>query len=418
MTVKFTARTVDSLKAVPGRRVDYFDAAVPGLALRVTEYGHRSWSVHYRNAERRLRRLTLGDYPTVKLAAARKAAQRALRAASEGKDPAADKKAARHGETVGDLAKEYIERHAKKHKRSWREDDRMLEADVLPTWRTRKVKDLARRDVRELIEAIADRGSPIAANRCLALVRKMLNFAIGRDWIEANVASLLTKPGAERSRERVLDDDEIRQVWRACAGERPAMCGLMRLRLVTAQRGGELAHLVWKDVDLEAGWLTLSGSVTKNKLPHRVPLSTLAIEVLQAVPVVEPAEDDLDWVFPGRNGKKPFGDAKHAGRRVAARVLVELQKADPAIEAFDFRGHDLRRTAATRMGAAGIAQSDIARVLNHAEGGPRATHVYNRYQYDREKRIALDTWARTLTAILVEEKPAENIVPFSAEARR
>ena len=82
----------------------------------------------------------------------------------------------------------------------------MLEAEVLPAWRTRKVKDLTRRDVRDLVEAIADRGSPISANRYLALIRKMLNFAIGRDWLEANPAALIPKPGAEQSRERVLTE--------------------------------------------------------------------------------------------------------------------------------------------------------------------------------------------------------------------
>src|SRR5262249_34987679 len=120
MTLKFTARTAATLKPIPGRRVDYFDATVAGLALRVTEDGHKSWSVHYRT-NGRLRRYTIGDYPTITLEKARKEATRALRAASDGEDPAAEKKAARRGETVAELAKEYLERHAKKQKRSWRE---------------------------------------------------------------------------------------------------------------------------------------------------------------------------------------------------------------------------------------------------------------------------------------------------------
>jgi hypothetical protein len=207
MTLKFTARTIDTLRPVPGRRVDYFDESLPGLALRVTESGHKSWSVHYRTAARRLRRLTIGDYPTITLADARKAAHKALRAAAPGEDPAAEKLATRRGETVADLADEYIERHAKKHKRSWKEDQRKLDVDVLPLWRTRKAKEITRRDVRDLIEGIADRGAPIAANRVLALVRKLLNFAVQRDWIDANPAALIAKPGAERSRDRVLTDN-------------------------------------------------------------------------------------------------------------------------------------------------------------------------------------------------------------------
>ena len=418
-TITLTDKAIKAFKPTPGKRLEYFDADVPGLALRITETGHKSWSLHYRTTAARLRRLTIGEYPTIGLAKARKKANAALRAADGGDDPAAEKKAARLGETVGELATEYLDLYAKKHKKSWKDDDRMLSAEVLPAWKTRKVRELTRRDVRDLIEAIAERGSPISANRCLALIRKMLNFAIQRDWIDANPASLIQKPGTEQSRSRVLTDDEIRHVWTACSGERSAMGALMRLRLVTAQRGGELAQLKWTDIDGE--WITIPETVTKNKQPHRVPLTKKAIEILDTVPKLSDT-----WVFAGRfanepdkpDGDKPLGDSKHAGRRVAQRVLAELQKTDPTLKTFDFRGHDLRRTAATRMGAAGIAQADISKVLNHAEGGPRATHVYNRYAYDREKRIALETWERILTAILNKKPDTGAVVPITTETTR
>ena len=80
--------------------------------------------------------------------------------------------------------------------------------------------------------------------------------------------------------------------------------------------------------------------------------------------------------------------------------------------AFDFKGHDLRRTGSTRIAEAGISQADIARVLNHSEGGPRVTQIYNRYQYDKEKRHTLDTWARLLTVTL-EERPTSALLPFA-----
>ena len=160
-TELLTARRVESLKPTPGTRLELFDTLIAGLALRVTPTGHKSWSVHYRTAEHRLRRLTLGSYPTVSLADARSAAQNALRDASHGDDPATAKTATRLGETVEELAEEFIEKYAKKRKRSWKEDERMLKADVLPIWGTRKVKDLTRREIREFIERIAER-APVA----------------------------------------------------------------------------------------------------------------------------------------------------------------------------------------------------------------------------------------------------------------
>jgi integrase len=402
--VGLTDRQIATLKTHV--RINLSDDQVPGLVLRVTPNGGKTWALRYRphpgTRDVPVELYTLGQYgppPLLTLAAARKEAQKIRRRVDAGENPAAEKRTARveagrTGDTIDDLATDYIERHAKKHKRSWREDQRQLDADVLPAWKTRKVKELTRRDVRQLIERIADRGSPVMANRTLALVRKMLNFAVQRDWIEANPALLIEKPGAEKSRERVLTDDEIRQVWKACAAERPAMCALMKLRLVTAQRGGELAQLRWSD--MENGWLTIPGTVTKNKLPHRVPLTETALKIVGEIPRLA----DCEWMFPGRPERQPLGDHKKAGQRITKRVISELQKADPTVEAFDFRGHDLRRTASTKMAAAGVSQTDIAKVLNHVEGGPRATHVYNRYAYDREKLAALTTWERVLTTIL------------------
>ena len=294
--MKLTSRMLDNLKP-PERRLELADDEVPGLTLRLTPLGARTWAVRYRlegGRRGRLRRMTLGSFPTLSLKEARKKARGALNTvAATGTDPAAAKQTARQGETVGDLAKDYLKKHAKLHKRSWREDERYLDADVLPAWRHLRVKELTRRDVRALIDTIADRGAPIAANRCLALVRKMLNYAVSKDWIDANPAALMAKPGAERSRDRVLTDDEIRLVWAACEAERPAMRALMRLRLVTAQRGGELAQLRW--TDLAGDWVTIPGTVTKNKLPHRVPLTPAALDILKDVTQVE----DCEWVFTG-----------------------------------------------------------------------------------------------------------------------
>jgi len=405
-----TDRRIATLRPNSTARLEVPDQKVPGLALRVTPSGAKTWTLRYRvegGRKGRLRRLTLGSYPAVSLVKARKAAAHALgQIATTHADPATLKRAARLGETVADLAKEYLARHAKRHKRSWREDDRILNTTILPAWRTRKVKELTRRDVRELVETVLDRGAPIMANRTLALVRTMLNFALARDWIDANPAARIPKPGAEKSRERVLSDEEIRLVWQACADESPVLGALMRLRLVTAQRGGELARLRW--TDREGDWLTLPATATKNKRAHRVFLVPAAQAVLDGLPRAE----DAEYIFPSVSGARPVSDLKKAGRRIAARVLTQLQKADPDVKAFDFRGHDLRRTAATKMADAGIAQADIAKVLNHAEGGPRATSVYNRYAYDREKRIALETWARVLAGILEPRDAAPSVVPF------
>jgi integrase len=407
---------IDGLKPT-GTLEEFTDTVCRGLALRMTPDGVLSWSLRYRTpggrAGRSLR-VSLGKLDDLDLKQARAKADTERGKVAKGEDPAQTKKdakaaKARTGDTVGDLAKSYIAKHAKVKKRTWEDDQRYLDVEILPTWKHRKVKEIARRDVRVIIERIVDRGSPIAANRCLAVIRKMLNYGVANDWLDANPAALIEKPGQEQSRERVLTDDEIRLVWAACEAERPAMAALQKLRLLTAQRGGELSQIMWTDI--EGSWLTLRADTTKNKKAHRVYLTPTARALVDALPRIV----DCDYVFPGASGNRPCSDHKKAGQRIQAHVLAELQAEDDSIEHFDFRGHDLRRTASTKMAEAGISQTDIAKVLNHVEGGPKSTHVYNRYQYDREKQIALETLERVIIGV-IEQKLDSKVIPITKGA--
>jgi integrase len=190
----------------------------------------------------------------------------------------------------------------------------------------------------------------------------------------------------------VLTDDEVRAFWLACEQERPAMCVLTRLRLVSAQRGVELENIRWDDLDLKDpanSWWTVPSEIAKNGQMHRVPLTKRALALIALMPKL----DGIDYVFPGRIGNgvvnKPCGDARKAALRIAKAAGLG-----------NVWGRDLRRTASTNMAKAGVPQPDIAKILNHQEDGPRATSVYNRYAYDKEKRAALNTWERALARIL------------------
>ena len=252
----------------------------------------------------RFRRHTLGRYPVLGLADARDRAKKDLNSLTDGHDPARQKGENRNAMTFGELAADYMERHAKKRKRSWREDQRILDVYVLPEFRKVAAKDIHRPEVRELLERIAET-APVQANRVLACVRKTYNWAISQDLIEHNPCHGITRPGDEHQRDRVLSEDEIKAIWQTLEAERLEMAALFRLRLLAAQRGGELATMQWADVDLKSAWWTIPSERAKNGLSHRVPLSPPAVRILQELSTARKEEKNEQkrlspWVFPHR----------------------------------------------------------------------------------------------------------------------
>ena len=214
-----------------------------GFGVRVSAQGRKSWVLRYRTNGRQ-RRLTLGTFPSLGLAAARASARCALGYVAHGADPATAKQTEQRAGTFRELADLYLEKHAKKRKRSWRGDERILNVELLPVLGATRAKAVTRREIRELVEAIADRGAPIVANRTLALVRKVFNFGLDQEFegLEGNPCLRITPPGVEQRRDRVLTPDEIKRVWIALDRVHRLTAAVFRLRLLTAQRGGEVLH--------------------------------------------------------------------------------------------------------------------------------------------------------------------------------
>ena len=392
---KLTDVTVKTTEPPASGQATYWDAALPGFGLRVARGGAKSWVVQYRHGGR-VQRVTLGRYPLVSLADARAQAKQALAAVVQGTDPAAERRAEREAATFEAVSREYLDRHAKAKKRSWHEDQRILEKDVLPAWRTKRAKDITARDVRELLDAIVDRGAPIQANRTFAIIRKVFNWASAPDRGLVpqfhNPTRGMERPAAEHQRERVLTPDELRGVWRALDAEDVYNAALFKLYLLTAQRGGELRTMAWADVDVETGWWTIPAERAKNGLAHRVPLSPQALAVLNALP----RQEGSPWVFPTTRGSE-------SGYRERIYATVERIRERSAVA---FVPHDLRRTVATFLTSElGVSRLVVSKLLNHVETG--VTRVYDRATYDREKRAALDAWGRKLDVIVTGEKPAK-----------
>jgi integrase len=403
---RLTDTRIRSLKPT-GKRYLVWDAN--GLGVRVGTSGKKSFVYTYREGSK-VRWMTLGNYPSLSLAEARERHGKALAAREKGLSPAdaelEAKREARETPTVKQLSEYYIEHYAKRRKSSWQEDERLLQKDVIPHLGQLKAHSVRRRDIVDLVEGIADRGAPVTANRTLAVVSKMFNFAVDREILEATPAAGIKRVHKEQGRQRVLSEEEIRRFWNNLPDTQmtEAVRLALRLMLVTAQRRGELAEATWDEFDLSAGWWTIPAEHAKNGLAHRVPLSDLALGLLAQVKALSGASP---FLFP--SPRRPTEDAgESAGkaseqqtqaRPITVRALTRaVDRNTRTIGVEDFTPHDLRRTAASHMAGLGIPRLVISKILNHVE--PGITAVYDRHSYDPEKREALSRWAERLRGLV------------------
>jgi len=381
---KFTELYIKNLKP-EAARYEKTDGGCPGLVLRVTPAGSKSWSFMYRRGGK-LQRVGIGPYPRVSLKAARTAAGRERDKLEADQDPAEEARKRRKGPTFGELAQDFIEKAATGR---WGDEaQRYLERDAIPAWKNKKAHKIGRRDVLELIEAKA-KTAPVAANRLLAVIRRVFNWGMTRDLVPLNPATRMPAPGQERQRERVLSADEIRALWVNLdnADMTDTVRDALRLILATAQRPGEVLAMEREEIDGE--WWTIPGTKTKNGRPQRIPLPPLAVEIIKRRPEAGP-------LFPS-----PRTDKTH----VAVNALSHAVRRNlETLKIAHFRPHDLRRTAASNMAECGIPRLIISRILNHTENG--VTGIYDRYGYADEKRDALQRWNATLSA-MIQQPPAK-----------
>jgi integrase len=367
---------------------------VRGFGLRITSNGAKSWVAMYRH-QGRLRRLTLGAYPALPLADARRQAIAAFRAAAMGEDPAGAKQRERKAETFGQVAESYIEVYAMPSKRSWKEDRRALDRDLLPRFKNRKAASITRRELRTLLREIVNRGAPVLANRTLEIMRRIYNWALEEETegLEANPFAGMQPIGEERRRERVLNDEEVPKVWNAVAHEKPSVAARYRLAMLLGQRPGEHRRMRWQDLDPKFTWWTIPGEFTKNGRTHRVPLTDPAAAILRDLKADHPHPV---WVFPSATVDGAVRSNTKQAERIRKAAGVE------------FTPHDLRRTVGTNITGLGFSRFIMQRVLNHAESGVGI--VYDLYEYDREKRQALEAWANRLEQILTGKTAADRRV--------
>jgi integrase len=389
--MQFTDKYIKNLKSKE-KQYDLRENSGQGFGIRIMPSGHKSWIfIYHFNGKKQ--RMTLGVYPAISLYKARELHRNAIRCLAHGDNPALlqrqSKIEARLADTVNDLINEFLEKWSKARKRSWKEDERILKKEIAPILGRLKAKDITRRDIIRILDGIVDRGAPIAANRTLAVVRRMFGFAVERSIIEISPCYGVKAPTKENRRDRVLSEDEIKAFWYGL--DNASMFEIsklaLKLQLVTAQRKGEVISAEWEEFDFKNGWWVIPAFKAKNGFSHRVPLSKLAIEIVEEL---KKYSGDSIWLFPSpKDNKHILASAIDRALRKNIKKFENLKHATP---------HDLRRTAASYMTSLGISRLVVSKILNHVESS--VTAIYDRHSYDKEKKVALDKWEEKIKEII------------------
>jgi integrase len=458
MAKQLTAFSIKAAK--PGaKRKEIRDTGCRGLYLVIQPAGAKSWAFRYR-FNGNPKKLTIGpvylgnDEPEVvaldrpcTLAGARKLAGEADLMVARGIDPAVAKKREKREarqraadtelldqDTVEAVARKFIERHAQRNTRraSWIETARLIglkpdpndeqklikttsRGEVLSQWGDRTIHEITRRDVNELIDRIVSRGSPVAANRALAAIRKMFAWAVSKDIIKASPCEGVARPFEETSRDRALTDDELCLVWRGTDAVGRPFGKLIKLLILTLQRRDEVAGMQRSELRLQEQSWVIPKQRSKNGQEHEVPLAAAAISVFEGLPHI--GRSGLLFTTTGETPVSGFGRVK---QRLDSEIL-KLQKADAIGRGEDpatvkpiphWTLHDLRRTGASGMARLGIQLPVVEKVLNHTSGSFRGVAgIYQRYSFAKEKRAALATWAAHVESV-ISGKPLENVIPL------
>jgi integrase len=391
-----TDAAVRKKKPNPDKRVELHDGR--GLYLVVQPSGAKSWAYRYRVGGKS-RKLTLGTFPTIDVAKARSLCSAAALKTKAGGDPAREHKSAQAADdTFEKVARLFVERYARPKNRTWEQSARWLGLasdggdslvltgkGAIANWSGRKISTIQRTDVIRLLDDLVDRGSPISANRSLAALRKLFNWAEGRYGLVSNPCSKVEMPGSETARDRVLTDDELAAVWRATTGLGGYFASVVKLLILTGQRRSEVAGMEWRELDLPAKLWKLPRGRVKNDTGHEVPLSAQSLAVIEAVPRIA----GRPLVFTARGGKPVSGFWK---------VKTEIDEAS-GVAGWTF--HDLRRTAASGMARLGVSLPVIEKILNHSSGTFRGVvGVYQRHSFANEKRAALDLWGANVARLV------------------
>lgn len=394
MRKRLTEAVVEKLKHDPIRRIEIHDALVPGLRLRISPNGKKSWSLMYKVAGASIdgkrgvnKRMTLGGYPLLGLKGARELCLAAKDLADRGVDPIEHRKsevAGRQERRFDHLVSRFVELHAKPNTKKWRDTKRLLETYAVSVLVSRDITSIDRATIHTLLDETSEQKGMALARELRKHLSIMFNWCVDRGICSFNpMAGMKRRDLQYISRDRVLSIEELKLIWSAATKLGYPFGPIVQLLILSGQRRSEASNLQrnW----ISSDYSEIPADNYKTGKPHIVPLTEAMTNLLNAQPVWNGG----DYVFSTTGGRAPSSGF--------SKAKIKIDKLS-GVSNWTF--HDIRRSVATHMAKAGVIQEHIERVLGHTIAGVAGT--YNRYSYMDEKRNALDVWSKIVVANISE----------------
>jgi integrase len=395
--IKLTQTMVDTMKVSAGKVEDTIaDAAAPGLKLRIRREGARVYIFQRRFAGQHPK-ITIGDAATWSLEQARRRARELAVSMDNGVDPRVAKaeRIAATKATFESIMHGYLEARARDLKpRSLEETTRHLQQQSKPLHKL-PIAGIARATIAARLREIATGSGPVAADRLRSSLSAMFSWAIGEGLCELNPVIGTNRNSDDAERERTLTDTELVKVWNAVPAD-SHYGAIVRLLILTGARRNEIASLRWSEIDRKARTLTLPGERTKNGRAFTLPLSDLAMKVIDSIG----EREGRDLVFGSAPGRG-FSGWSHCKKDL-----------DQTLELEPWRLHDLRRTLRTGLGKLGVAPHVAEACLNHLPA--KLVRTYDKNKYESEKRQAFDRWSEYVSALVAGKR--SNVVALKDSA--